>query len=139
VNETPSPALIARLAEARAAEKAQALFYRAIAVAAEDRADEDLAERLNGLLADEQHHLSRLTVRLVEFGQPLEDLNDMRAPDVVVDGWEATARVREESEIQRYEELLNAGPDQHTRAIILEFLEAERAHARVLGGKWMEA
>jgi len=51
------------LHEARAAEKEQAAFYRRLAAEAEALGDDALAERLNGLHADEQHHLSRLTAR----------------------------------------------------------------------------
>ncbi len=60
--------LIAALEEARAAEKEQALFYRALAAEAERRGDAALSERYNELHADEQHHLARLTARLLELG-----------------------------------------------------------------------
>lgn len=139
MNQAPTPDVLARLARARVAEKEQALFYRALATAAEDANDAALAERLNYLLADEQHHLSRLTVRLVELAQPLEDVHDLRAPAVSLDRWEAAARVRERAEVDRYEELLALALDTRTRAMILEIVEAERGHATELGGKWMEA
>jgi rubrerythrin len=132
-----SPAAIALLAEARAAEKAQALFYRALAAAAEERNDPALAERLNGLHADEQHHLSRLTARLVELEQRLESLDGVSAPTCDITSWESTARDRERTEVARYETLLRAPLDAQTRALLLEFLEAERLHESELGGKWM--
>src|SRR5690606_27127888 len=70
------------LHDARAAEKEQALFYRALAALAEERGDTALSERLNGLHADEQHHLSRLTARLVELNEPLADLSHVASPAV---------------------------------------------------------
>ena len=139
MNEVPTPDVLARLAGARAAEKDQALFYRALAAAAEDVGDASLAERLNYLLADEQHHLSRLTVRLVELGHPLADLHDIRAPAVSLEAWEEEARRRERAEVDRYERLLALGLDARTRAMLVEIVESERAHASELGGKWMEA
>ena len=136
---TLSPATLGLLAEARVAEKAQALFYRALAAAAEERNDLALAERLNGLHADEQHHLSRLTARLVEFEQRLESLDGVTTPTCDIMSWESTTRDRERAEIARYEALLRAPLDATTRALILEFLEAERLHETELGGKWMGA
>lgn len=127
------------LHEARLAEKRQALFYRSLASAAEDASDAELSERINGLHADEQHHLSRLTVRLVEFGQAVADLGAEVAPVVGLDDWERVARERERDEIDRYAQLLEAGLDADTRALIEQFLEAEHAHASALGGKWMKA
>jgi rubrerythrin len=124
---------------ARAAEKRQALYYRALAAAAEDRDAADLSERLNGLHADEQHHLSRLTVRLVEMNEPVAALDAETAPIVDLDGWEADARRREREEIARYEALLAHELDGKTRAMIEQFIEAERSHADALGGKWMGA
>lgn len=124
---------------ARVAEKEQALFYRALAAEAEARGDAGLSERLNGLHADEQHHLSRLTVRLVELQQFVEDLGSTRAPAASLDGWEATARERERGEIQRYDALLRAQLDERTRTMIEQFVTAERSHMSALGGKWMGA
>lgn len=130
---------IALLHAARHEEKRQALFYRALASAAEDVNDEDLSERMNGLHADEQHHLSRLTVRLVELGEPVADLGGEPSPRVTLDGWESVARKREEAELTRYAELLALDLDEKTRMMIDQFVEAEREHAKVLGGKWMGA
>lgn len=124
---------------ARLAEKRQALFYRGLAAAAEAVDDADLSERMNGLHADEQHHLSRLTVRLVELGEPVTDLGLEPAPAVRLVSWEEVARAREHAEIERYEELLRAALDARTIAMIEEFLVAERGHAETLGGKWMGA
>jgi D-sedoheptulose 7-phosphate isomerase len=130
---------IALLREARTAEKQQALFYRALAAAAEDADEPELSERLNGLHADEQHHLSRLTVRLMELNHAGEELGGAAAPDVRLQGWEELARGREAEEIARYAALLNHRLDEKTRGMIEQFLEAERSHASQLGGKWMGA
>ena len=90
------------LHQARAAEKEQALFYRALAAAAEERGDAALSERFNELHADEQHHLSRLTARLLELGEPLAELG-ARGGEGRLETWEADARRREEDEVARYE------------------------------------
>lgn len=135
----PAASALRLLHEARLAEKRQALYYRALAAAAEDADDADMSERMNGLHADEQHHLSRLTVRLVELGEPVADLGAEIAPRVNGSDWEREARARERDEIERYERLLREALDDRTRAMIEEFLVAERAHAGTLGGKWMGA
>ena len=127
------------LEQCRRAEKEQAIFYRKLASEAELREDVDLAQRLHDLHADEQHHLSRLTARLIELGHQPADLGDLRpaAPDLT--GWEPVARAREEDEIRRYEGLLGAACDDQTRALLEEILGVERNHARELGGKWTMA
>ncbi|HEX6132979.1 MAG TPA: hypothetical protein VFZ24_03285 [Longimicrobiales bacterium] len=135
----PGQTAIALLHEARIAEKRQALYYRALAALAEAAEDDELSERLNGLHADEQHHLSRLTVRLVEFGEPVADLGSEIAPRVGLEGWEPEARGREAEEVDRYERVLREPLDEKTRLMIEEFLESERRHAEALGGKWMGA
>jgi rubrerythrin len=134
----PAAPVLSALREARAAEKSQTTFYRALAVEAEEAGDPDTAERLNGLLADEQHHLSRITARLLEWGQPIPDVRGTNSvPDLGT--WESAARDREKAEIERYETLLELVLDERTRRMIAEFLEAERSHAELLGGKWMGA
>lgn len=137
--DMPEAAAIRDLHDARLAEKRQALFYRALAAAAESANDDALSERMNGMHADEQHHLSRITVRLVEFGEAVADLGAEPGLVVQLAGWERIARARELEEIARYERLLKRRLDARTRAVIDEFLVAERAHADELGGKWMEA
>jgi len=127
------------LEECRRAEKEQALFYRRLASDAEARDAVDLAARFHDLHADEQHHLSRLTARLVELGYVPVDLGDLRMVAVAADGWESVARGREEAEIRRYEALAAAQVDDHTRALAEEILGVERNHARELGGKWTMA
>ena len=127
------------LAEARAAEKAQALFYRALAAEAEARGDAALSERYNDLHADEQHHLSRLTARLLELGAPLVELGNMKGELVGMDGWEPAARMREEAEVLRYEALIRQPLDDHTAALLREIVNTERHHAEELGGKWTPA
>jgi rubrerythrin len=154
-SEPMSPEIFALLHDARAAEKEQALFYRALAAAAEHDGRDDarhdarhdarpdagasLSERLNGLHADEQHHLSRLTARLVELNEPVAELDGTVAPAVQLDGWEQVARARELAEIERYTALLATELDDRTRAMIEQFLSVERSHADELGGKWMGA
>lgn len=131
--------LIGALEEARAAEKAQAVFYRALAAEAEDRGDAALSERLNELHADEQHHLSRLTARLLELGAAPAPLEGVAADVPALEGWEAAARAREAAEVARYEALLAAADDETTRRAVGEILDTERHHAAELGGKWTPA
>jgi rubrerythrin len=131
--------LVQLLHDARLAEKRQALFYRSLAAAAEEVADAATSERLNELHADEQHHLSRLTVRLLELGEEVPDLGAEPAPAVVLDGWEALARGREAEEVARYAHLMTHPLDDKTRAMVEQFLAAERGHEETLGGKWMGA
>jgi rubrerythrin len=133
------PDLIHALEEARAAEKAQALFYRALAAEAEERGDEALSERLNELHADEQHHVSRLTARLMELGAAPAELG-ARSEPAMLEGWEGAARLREEAEVTYYLALLARGfADGQTAALLGEILETERHHAEELGGKWTPA
>ena len=138
-NRIPMADIPKLLAEARAAEKAQALFYRALAAEAEERGDAALAERCNDLHADEQHHLSRLSVRLMELGAPLVELGDMKGERVGMDRWEPAACIREEAEVLRYESLLDEALDPKTDALLREILDTERHHAEELGGKWTPA
>jgi rubrerythrin len=137
-NETED--LVAALQRAREAEKEQALFYRALAAAAEERGDAALAERFNELHADEQHHLSRLTARLLELEAAPHELSTV-PPPFGLEGWEAVAAAREHGEVARYEALLEhgVGMDDHTAALLREILETERHHAAELGGKWTTA
>lgn len=127
------------LQDAREAEKAQALFYRALAAAAEERGDEALSERLNELHADEQHHLSRLTARLLELGASPRDLAHLPGAPAGLEGWEEAARAREAEEVRRYEALLESAADAETAALLREIVETERKHAEHLGGKWTPA
>ena len=133
------PETITALHNARAAEKAQALFYRALASDAAHQGDDSGVDRLNGLHADEQHHLSRLSARLLELGEGLEDLGDMKPERVPYDEWETHARTREEAEIGLYEQLSALPADAPTAALLREILDTERNHVRELGGKWTPA
>ena len=131
--------LVAALQRAREAEKEQAVFYRALAAAAEERGDAALAERFNDLHADEQHHLSRLTARLLELEAAPHDLA-AESPPFGLDGWEDAAAARERGEVVRYQGMLErARPDEHTEALLREILDTERHHAAELGGKWTTA
>jgi len=131
--------VVAILAEGRRREKEQTRFYRRLAAKAELRGDERLAERLNQLHADEQHHLSRLTARMLELGGTPEELGgpDVDAPDVTT--WEETARSRENAEVEWYREAMAAEMDPETRALLREILDSEEHHAEELAGKWMSA
>lgn len=131
--------LISVLEEARAAEKEQALFYRALAAEAEDRGDAPMSERFNDLHADEQHHVSRLSARLLELGSGLADIAGLTSGHVGMAAWEAAARTREQAEVLRYERLLSGRLDAETRALLEEILDTERHHAAELGGKWTTA
>lgn len=131
--------LLSRLAEARRLEKEQTLFYRSLAAAAEADGDAPTSERLNELHADEQHHLSRLTARVLELGGDPEDLpGGLR--DHSLEGWEDIAREREAREVAFYDAFLGETfLDPETRTILDEIRESEDQHRRHLGGKWMSA
>lgn len=131
--------MIDALQQARIQEKEQALFYRALAAAAEEQGDAEASERLHGLHADEQHHVSRLTVRLLELGASPLDLHGVRAPSAALGDWEGAARAREQTEVSRYEALLREVEDDASRALVREILATERHHAAELGGKWTPA
>ena len=137
---TGAEALVPLLEELRAYERGQTVFYRWLAAEAEAAGKASLSERLNGLHADEQHHLSRLTARLLELGHDPERLGESARPQTPLVGWEQVARVRERREIERYEAALpRVVGDAETRAIVEEILESERQHEVHLGGKWMPA
>jgi rubrerythrin len=127
------------LSESRRREKAQTLFYRHLAAEAEAALDGAASERLNELHADEQHHLSRITARLIELGGAPEDLRPVPAPVAPFSGWESVARERESAEVTWYEEMLERDLDAATRDVIAEVLESERHHRADLRGKWMSA
>jgi rubrerythrin len=131
--------MIEALDGCRRAEKEQALFYRTLAAEAEEQGDEALSERLQQLHADEQHHLSRLTARLLELGRPSADAGSARPAVPALAEWEAEGRRREQEEVRRYEVLLERQLDPATQALVEQILEVERAHARELGGKWTMA
>lgn len=128
------------LHEARALEKEQAQFYRVLSTQAEDAGNLEDVEALNGLLADEQHHLSRLSVRLVELGEELAAFNDEHMhSEAVYENWHDVARIRERKEIARYEAILALQLDTQTATMIRGFLDVERAHEKHLAGKYTDA
>jgi rubrerythrin len=128
------------LHEARVLEKEQTLFYRTLSAEAEVQGNLEDIEALNGLLADEQHHLSRLSVRLVELGEELEPLNDVHPPAAAIyPAWQETARTRERAEVARYEAMLALALDPETRHVIESILDAERQHEEHLAGKYTDA
>lgn len=131
-------ALIEKLEAARAAEKEQALCYRSLAARAEEKASID-AQRFHDLHADEQHHLSRLTARVLELGGHPRDLSGTTTPILQLDDWEGAVHARELVEVDRYRALLAEPLDSITRHLIQEILEVEEHHARELGGKWTMA
>ncbi len=136
VNTDKIPGL---LEESRLREKAQTLFYRALAAWAEAEEKGELVERLNDLHADEQHHLSRLTARLLELGETPRPLS--AEPPEIQDPnhWEALAQAREEEEVIWYRETLQEDLDPKTRGLLEEILASEKHHSRELAGKWMSA
>lgn len=127
------------LEEARVMEKEQTLFYRALAAAAGSSGQEELAERMNALHADEQHHFSRLTARVLELGGTPRKASASLSAVPGKAQWEAVARSREEREISWYLEALKGPVDPGTEALFREILESEEHHSRELGGKWMSA
>jgi rubrerythrin len=131
-------ATIDLLRSARVAEKEQTLFYRALSTVAEEKYAAADIEALNGLLADEQHHLSRLTVRLLELGKDAPPIA-VRAPHCDYGDWRTVARDRERAEIARYEWLLEQSLDADTVAVVRSILDVERQHEHNLGGKYTEA
>ena len=139
---TPTPGAIQRLEGARAAERRQTRFYRALAAEAVESGDLSGEDRLNDLHADEQHHLARLTARLLELGLTPAPLPEppLMGSTLPWPAWDDAARRLEEEEIRLYEGLLEAGGlDSDTLGIVEEILASERHHARVLGGKWVPA
>ena len=130
---------VALLEECRSREKSQALFYRALAAAAESAGRGSVSERLNELHADEQHHLSRLTARVLELGEHPVDLRSTSPPPTDLDTWEDDARRRESGEVSWYERVLLGPLDEATRRVVEEILASERHHRSELRGKWMSA
>lgn len=126
------------LREARRRERSQSAFYRRLAAEAEEAGDRRAIERLNELLADEQHHLSRLTARLLELGDSPPEVTPTEGTPSLA-GWESEARAREAGEVAFYKSALARRLDGRTRAILREILESERRHREELGGKWMTA
>jgi rubrerythrin len=134
------PSYAPALHEARALEKEQAQFYRVLSVQAEEEGNLEDVEALNGLLADEQHHLSRLSVRLVELGEELAPFSDEHMPsDAIYANWRDVARIRERKEVARYEEILTLPLDKETAHMIRGFLDVEKQHAQHLAGKYTDA
>lgn len=133
------PAVISLIESLRRLEKAQTLWYRALARRADDDGEAALAERFNELHADEQHHLSRLTARLMEMEVDADPLRSVEVPPIPEGGWEEAVAEREAAEVEAYEAALEHDLDDLTRAVFTEILAAEQLHRRHLGGKWMEA
>ncbi len=126
------------LQEGRRRERAQTGFYRTLAGDAESAGNVEAAERLNELLADEQHHVSRLTARLLEMGETPGEARE--APEVPgLDAWQEVARAREADEVAWYEDAVGRVDDDETVAVLREILRSERHHHERLGGKWMPA
>ncbi len=130
--------LLQFLHEGRRREKAQTFLYRSFAAQADSAGNADAVDRLNGLHADEQHHLSRLTARLLEMGEKPEDLSGLPRPTDQLAGWEDRARRAEVDEVAFYEMAL-ADLSDEAGALISEILKSERLHLEHLGGKWMPA
>jgi rubrerythrin len=139
IDPSANRATLDALHTARRAEKDQALFYRGLAASAEAAHNAQEAEDLNGLHADEQHHLSRITVRLVELNEQVADLSTVTVEPPPYPDWRPVAREREKAEIRRYEKLQALGLDASTGQLIAEILDSERQHVQSLGGKYMSA
>ena len=131
--------LIEELESMRRAEKEQTLAYRSLAVRAESAGMADLAQRFHDMHADEQHHLSRLTARILELGGRPADLAGVKAAEIPLAGWEPVIRQREHDEIDRYTALASGPMDEDTRALIAEIISVDTQHAAELGGKWTMA
>lgn len=123
----------------RFAEKEQAVNYRRLSVLAETDGDEATAQRLHDLHADEQHHLSRLTARLIELGHTPRPLPAGPVAEASLQEWESAARDREDGEVRQYELLLAGELDPVTRGLLEGILEVERHHREELAGKWTVA
>jgi len=139
MDPTDSSIIIGLLAAARRAERSQALLYRAYAASAEDQGAADVAQRFHDLHADEQHHLSRLTARILELGGRPEELPTGSPTPGSIDQWPEVIAEREVREIELYREMAAHELDPRTRALISEILEVEEHHLHELGGKWMMA
>lgn len=133
------PSAIDRLERMRRLEKEQALAYRSLAARAEATGVTDLAERFHDLHADEQHHLSRLTARVLELGGHPADLTGVATAEIPLDNWEISVRERELGEIARYRALIDSGVDSETHELVAAILAVEERHASELGGKWTVA
>lgn len=128
------------LKEASSREREQAQWYRALAARAAVADDQPLVDRLNDLHADEQHHLSRLTARLLELGGRSPAVRPALPDLPAEESWEEEARRREAAEVDFYQAALEERDlDERTQAVVEEILEGERHQARELGGKWMSA
>lgn len=130
--------ILALLREACRREREQTLFYRALVGEAELAGDVQVAERLNELLADEQHHLARLTARILELGET-PDSGQPSPPAAKLMTWMADAEVREAAEVVWYEGVIDTLDDRATAGLLQEILQSERNHLNALGGKWMSA
>ena len=119
------------LEECRSRERAQTRYYRSLAAQAEADGDASTAERLNALHADEQHHLSRITARLLELGMQPRALPGGSAQGARLEGWEEVAREREAQEVSWYEDLIEGALDPDARQLFEEILESERRHRDV--------
>jgi len=127
------------LEESREREKTQTMYYRVLAADAAAGEDAEATERLNDLHADEQHHLSRLTARVLELGHVPRDLSALAVSAGELDGWEEEAREREAEEVRWYEAVTGLDLDEATLVVLGEILVSERHHLRDLRGKWMSA
>lgn len=131
--------ILTLLQEARRRELEQAHFYRVLSGDAEYAGDAAAAERFNELLADEQHHVARLTARILELGGTPQGEGAAPGTAPPLDAWEPEARRREEGEVMWYEGALGGVEDPETRSLLGGILESERHHRETLAGKWMPA
>jgi rubrerythrin len=130
---------LACLQEGRRRELEQASFYRRLSAAAERAGDVAAADRLDALLADEQHHVARLTARILELGGQPRGAGSRSGAIPSLESWEVEARRREAEEVAWYEDALGGVEDPATRSVLGEILDSERHHREGLAGKWMPA
>lgn len=130
---------VALLESCRKRERMQTQFYRGLVALAQEAGDAGLSERFNELLADEQHHLSRVTARILELGGIPGTFQDPLPAAPSLEEWEKEASVREEEEVAWYSGALTKALDDRSKEILREILISEREHARALGGKWISA
>ena len=130
--------MLSLLREACRREREQTLFYRALVGEAELAGDVQVSERLNELLADEQHHVARLTARILELGEA-PDGAQPSPPAAKLMTWIADAEAREAAEVAWYEDAIGSLVDGATAGLFQEILRSERNHLNALGGKWMSA
>jgi hypothetical protein len=146
--------LVEALESLRALSKQQAALYRLLAGYAEDAGNPELAQRFHDLHADEQHHFSRLTARVLELGAKPGRIDEDRLAGGALGeiersgipfgvgifaGWEELVRRLEEREMGDFRSFPLEKADGKTRVLIEEIIAVEAHQFAELGGKWTKA